>query len=175
MNHPRPIRCRTVEQHLPAYRAGEIHPALQRRIAYHLHHCDTCYNLYRRDLEIGRDVSQVLNTPHPVDFGHVWQGIKRDLNTPVTTTPPVRYALLVTALLLMLLVPMTFGRNGIAWATPPTPPAPRLQTAMLLAERATPSPIGAALQNQTRKDTAVSTPDASYPNDSLTVLSIMTP
>ncbi|MBN8592540.1 MAG: zf-HC2 domain-containing protein [Anaerolineae bacterium] len=175
MNRPRPICCEAVQQHLAAYRSGEIHPALQRRIAQHLHACDSCYALYRNNQVLEQEMRQVLMAPPPVDFGRVWQGIQVDLARPTESNPPVRYALLATALLLMLLVPMTFGRSGIAWATPPTPPAPRSHAVVLLLERATPSPNGAVTLSETLPDTPASTPDAAYRTESLTVLSIMTP
>lgn len=175
MNHPRSIGCQAVRQHLSAYRAGEIHPVLQRRIAHHIHECDSCYAFYRSDHAFERELRQLLTTPPSGDFGRVWQGIQRDLSRPSASTRPVGYALLVTALLLMLLVPMTFGRNGIAWATPPTPPSPRSQTVVLAQGRTTPSPVGEALSTFVNVETTISTPDAPYRTESSTILSLMTP
>jgi predicted anti-sigma-YlaC factor YlaD len=173
MKYPRPMRCRAVQQHLPAYRAGEGQPALRNRIAHHLHTCDSCYTLYRSHRSLEQEIRLALTAPPPADLNRVWQGIQRDLAQPATSAPPLRYALLVTALLLMLLVPMTFERNGIAWATPPTPPSPRLVAASVEMERATPAPAGMALM--AAADQPVSTPDAPYRTESSSLLSIMTP
>jgi anti-sigma factor RsiW len=170
------MNCRAVERHLLAYRAGEGHPALRRRIARHLHECDRCYARYQSDQALEPEMRRALSSPPPGDFGRVWRGIQRDLAQPTPAASPMRYALALTALLLMLLLPMTFGSGGIAWATPPTPPSPRSGADLEGLERATPSPASSAMNTLVaRAETPASTPDAPYRTESLSVISITTP
>jgi len=131
------INCGDCRANLVAFAHGDGSPLLRRRVARHLDHCMACYDLYRQELDLKRDLKREvprIGAAHQPNFNQLWAAIQQDITKPRPSAPRfhMRYGLAVVALALVFLLPMTMGGQRMLLAAPPTQPIP-------LTQRATPS------------------------------------
>lgn len=131
------ITCDECRLHVVSFLLGDVSPLLRRRVARHIDFCSSCYQVYRQDLDLMRDLKREvprLGQGHHPQFDRVWLAIQNDIMKPKSDMPrfQMRYGLAVLALLLGFLLPLTMDNQNVMLASPPTQPAP-------LAELATPN------------------------------------
>jgi hypothetical protein len=149
------ITCGECRSHLVAFLLGDVSPLLRRRVARHLDHCEACYVLYLRELDLMRDLKHevpLIGAGHQPHFDRIWAGIQQDVvkSKPIVPRFQVRYGIAMLALVLVFLVPMTMGNGNLAWAAPPTQPVP-------LTQHATPSGTAPGTEETTAPITLFST------------------
>ena len=130
------VHCGECRSHLVAFLHGDVSLLLRRQVARHLDHCPACYELYRQELDLMRDLKRevpFIGAMHQPRFDQVWAAIQQDIVKPKSAMPRFhfRYGLAMMALVFVFLVPFTMGSQNFALASPPTPPVPLTQQATL--------------------------------------------
>lgn len=128
------IHCGECRSHLVAFLHGDVSPLLRRRVARHLDHCPACYELYRQELDLMRDLKRevpFIGAAHQPRFDQVWTAIQQDIVKPKSNMPRFHfhYGLAMMALVFVFLVPFTMGSQNFALASPPPQPIPLTQQA----------------------------------------------
>ena len=97
------IHCGECRSHLLAFLHGDVSPLLRRQVARHLDHCPACYELYRQELDLMRDLKRevpFIGATHQPRFDLVWAAIQQDIVKPKSAMPRFhfRYGLAMMAL-----------------------------------------------------------------------------
>lgn len=129
------MTCEHYSQLITAYIQDELSPTIRRRVMGHLNTCETCYVLYRQELDLVRHLTETIpligTSPQP-PLKRVWSVVETELAQPTPRQRfdrfQARYGLAMLLFALMLIVPMTMGNGGVTWAAPPTQPAPQTVT-----------------------------------------------
>ncbi|MEM6284650.1 MAG: zf-HC2 domain-containing protein [Chloroflexota bacterium] len=102
------ISCQHVHEHLIAYVNGETGPRLRRRIAEHLHTCDSCYADYVRERDTARDAQNdltLLGRPESTQLDRIWEAVHVELDTmPAQPQQPQTYGVRRSLALVTLMV-----------------------------------------------------------------------
>lgn len=130
------LNYRYCKHHMAAYVAGDLRPAVRRRVARLIDSDPRCYRLYMQQREVMRALDARLpgyGTPDAAQLDRVWAGIQASL-TPSAARPrrkalhvSPRYGVvtaLVGVLLLAMIVPLAVWNAPVAAITPATPPEP---------------------------------------------------
>lgn len=125
------MRCRFTRIWLDSYIRRELHAAPRAHVARHLSGCPQCRARYEARVRAIRALSADLaavGRPRRPRLEAIWQDVQRDLAqpAPVVTVSPVRTALALTAVLMMIWVGGSrYGMPALRLANDP-PPVARL-------------------------------------------------
>jgi predicted anti-sigma-YlaC factor YlaD len=142
------MNCQHCQKYIGAYLDDELKPAVRRQVAAHLRDCEICYVAYcqQRELqhELAHYVPQIGVGKYPA-FERVWGALQQDAARPQAPMRYFRkrYSLVLAAIALIFIVPLTMGNGQLKRVGPPTQPAP--VTAHATPNSTEPNPTAAAL------------------------------
>jgi hypothetical protein len=105
-------------------------------VARHLEDCERCYAAYLQQLDLTRELEQVVpfvGADYRPDFKRVWAAMQAATVRPHPSPrlQSLHYGLAALIVAALFFIPLTFGGSDLTFASPPTQPAP-------LTARATP-------------------------------------
>lgn len=81
--------CQYCQEHLIAYINNEATPRIRRRVADHLHSCETCYAIYTRERDAAQQLSRELTLfgrANDNQLDSLWSVIQDEIETPEPIT-----------------------------------------------------------------------------------------
>lgn len=123
------MHCWKVRSRLVAYIHGELQPHERHLVARHLEDCETCYAAYLQQLELTRELEQVVpfvGADYRPDFKRVWAAMQSETihSRSAPRLQSLHYGLAALIVAALFFIPLTFGGNEVTFASPPTQPAP---------------------------------------------------
>ena len=124
------LRFRYVKARMTAYISGELPTATRRFIARQIDEDERCYKEYIRQRQTKNELERVLPTLGRSDetqLSNIWANIQTELNRPAETIVTVRkhsfqlgYGLVIVAMTIALLVPLSFDAQSVNAQDVPT-------------------------------------------------------
>ena len=131
------FKYRYCKVHMARYVAGDLSDAVRRRVARYIDECEDCYREYLGHREFSLKLERNLPTlgrPNPEKLDQVWLSLQAELRAPArhrawlrdfgtSATAPFNYGLVIVAISIALLLPLTIGYQAslISVELPPAP------------------------------------------------------
>lgn len=117
------FKYRFCKVHMARFVNGDLTDSVRRRVARYIDECEDCYREYMRHREFALKLERNLPTlgrPEAAQLDHIWRSLQADLALAPSrqswfgdfssrANPNLSYGLVIIAITLALLLPMTIG------------------------------------------------------------------